>query len=288
MFIKHPGGWRLRLSGGALLLALTGCSGGNGMNTDSSMASSPPSTTIPPPASSPPSMMLTADFDSIQANIFTPICAGCHGGANPAENLNLDAEHSYNDLINVPSTEEPMLDRVKPGDPTNSYLVIHLQKEGDGAPAGDIPFVIQWIEDGALPGSSAMPMSSEFDVAAVQPNPGDTLHASPPRIVIGFTQELDIGGLNPAAVRLERITEADDGQSGTLVIPVSVAIPSHNARALLVTPGSTLSPGQYQVVLNMDSSAVVRSQSGALLDAGAAGAAEVGERLVTKFTVEAK
>ena len=117
MFIKHPGGWRLRLSGGALLLALTGCSGGNGMNTDSSMASSPPSTTIPPPASSPPSMMLTADFDSIQANIFTPICAGCHGGANPAENLNLDAEHSYNDLINVPSTEEPMLDRVKPGDP---------------------------------------------------------------------------------------------------------------------------------------------------------------------------
>ena len=279
MFIKHPGGWRLRLSGGALLVALAACSGGNdGMNTDS-MASSPPA------ASSPPSMMLTADFDSIQANIFTPICAGCHGGANPAENLNLDAEHSYNDLINVPSTEEPTLDRVKPGDPTNSYLVIHLQKEGDGAPASDIPFVIQWIQDGALPGSSAMTMSSEFDVAAVQPNPGDTLHASPPRIVIGFTQELDIGSLNPAAVRLERITEADDGQSGTLVIPVSVAIPSHNARALLVTPGSTLPPGQYQVVLDMDSSAVVRSQSGALLDAAAA---EVGERLVTKFTVEAK
>jgi hypothetical protein len=280
MFIKqHPGVWRLRSSGGALLLALTGCSGGDhGMNTDS-MASSPPA------AASPPSMMLTADFDSIQANIFTPICAGCHGGANPAENLNLDAAHSYNDLVDVPSTEEPTLDRVKPGDPTDSYLVIHMQKEGDGAPASDIPFVIQWIQDGALPGSETMPMSSEFEVAAVQPNPGDTLHASPPRIVIGFTQELDTSGLNPAAVRLERITEVDDGQSGTLVIPVSVSIPAHNARALLVTPGSTLPPGQYQVVLDMDSSAAVRSQSGAPLYAGTA---EIGERLVTKFTVEPK
>ena len=105
--------------------------------------------TVPPP--------LTADFDSIQTNIFTPICAGCHSGASPAANLNLDAEYSYNDLVNVPSTEEPALDRVKPGDPANSYLVIHLQKEGDGAPASDIPFVAQWITDGALPGSS-MPM----------------------------------------------------------------------------------------------------------------------------------
>jgi len=46
-----------------------------------------------------------------------------------------------------------MLDRVKPGDPADSFLVIHLQNDGDGAPATDIPFVVQWITDGALPGS---------------------------------------------------------------------------------------------------------------------------------------
>lgn len=97
---------------------------------------------------------LTADFDSIQTNIFTPICAGCHGGASPAANLNLVAGHSYNDLVNVPSTEEPTLDRVKPGDPANSYLAIHLQKEGDGATSNDIQVVIQWITEGALSGSS--------------------------------------------------------------------------------------------------------------------------------------
>jgi hypothetical protein len=272
MFTKQSAVRCRRASGGALLLAVAGCSGGNnGMNMDSMTGS-------------PPSMMLTADFDSIQANIFTPICAGCHGGANPAANLSLDAAHSYNDLVNVPSTEEPALDRVKPGDPTDSYLVIHLQKDGDGASASDIQFVVQWIQDGALPGSSPMSMSSEFKVAAVTPNPGDTLHAPPARIVIGFSQELDTGGLNPAAVRLQRINETDDAQSGMLAIPVSVSIPAHNARALLVTPESTLLPGRYQVVLNLDSSAAVRSQSGTPLYGGDP---EVGERLVSSFSVAA-
>jgi hypothetical protein len=268
MFIKHPAVLRLGCSGGALLLAMTGCSGGN----NGMMASSPPAT------------MLTADFDSIQANIFTPICAGCHGGANPAANLNLDAAHSFNDLVNVPSTEEPTLDRVKPGDPTDSYLVIHLQKDGDGAPASDIPFVVQWIQDGALPGSQ-MAMGSDFKVAAVQPNPGDTLHAAPARIVIGFTQELDTGALNPAAVRLERIIESAEAENGRLAIPVRVSVPAHNARALLVTPESALAPGQYQVVLSLDQSAALRSQSGTPLYDGAP---EIGERLVTRFRVAAK
>jgi hypothetical protein len=121
---------------GALLLMLTSCSGGqSGMSAGSTM-------TVPPP--------LMADFESIQTNIFTPICSGCHGGSHPAANLDLDAAHSYDDLVNVPSTEEPTLDRVKPGDPASSFLVIHMQSDGDGAPASDVPFVAQWITDGAL------------------------------------------------------------------------------------------------------------------------------------------
>jgi hypothetical protein len=126
--------WRLPI--GTLLLVLTSCSGGQtGMSAGSTM-------TVPPP--------LMADFASIQTNIFTPICSGCHSGPNPAANLDLDAAHSYDNLVNVPSTEQPTLDRVKPGDPANSFLVIHMQNDGDGAPASDIPFVVQWITDGAL------------------------------------------------------------------------------------------------------------------------------------------
>jgi hypothetical protein len=146
--------WRSPAS--TMLLVLASCSGGQpGMSADSPI-------TIQPP--------LTADFDSIQTNIFTPICAGCHGGPNPAANLNLDAAHSYNDLVNVPSTEEPMLDRVKPGDPADSYLVIHLKSDGDGAPVSDIPFVVQWIMDGALPGSQATPMSAESKSGDAMPD----------------------------------------------------------------------------------------------------------------------
>jgi hypothetical protein len=246
------------------LAAVVGCSGGgSGMNSSST---------------SPPSTMLTADFESIQANIFTPICSGCHSGANPAENLNLDAAHSYNDLVNVPSTEEPSLLRVKPGDPAHSFLAIHLQQDGDGAPAGDIPFVIQWIMDGALPGA-AMPMAAHFQIAATEPNAGDAVRSPPPRVVIGFTQELDAAGLAAGAVRLERIDENAEIHTAT-TIAAAPSIPANNARALLLTPASALPPGQYRVVL--DAAASLTALSGALLEpASEAG----GERILTHFSV---
>jgi hypothetical protein len=257
-------------TGSILSLTLMGCSGG-----DSGMSAA---------ATNPPSM-LTADFDSIQANIFTPICSGCHGGANPAANLSLDAAHSYNDLVNVPSTEQPMLERVKPGDPTDSFLVIHLQKDGDGAPASDIPFVIQWIIDGALPGNSAMPMAAQFKVNAVEPNLGDIRQSSPPRIIVGFTQELDATAVNAASMRLE-LTDDDDADTPipkSIAIPMSVTIPSQNARALILTPAADLPAGQYQVVFALDPGVAVRSLNGATLSSSAPG--DRRESVVTRFTV---
>jgi hypothetical protein len=249
---------------GMPLWVLMGCSGGG-----SGVPASPPST------------MLTADFESIQANIFTPICAGCHGGVNPAENLNLDAAHSYNDLINVPSTEEPTLVRVKPGDPAHSFLVIHMQQDGDGAPADDIPFVVQWVMEGALPAAS-MPMAAQFRVAATEPNAGDTLHAPPPRVVVGFTQELDAAGLTAAAVRLERIDQDTDIRRVTTVA-ARPSIPANNARALFLTPASALPPGQYQVVL--DAASGLTSLGGALLEPASESG---GERILTHFNVAAE
>jgi hypothetical protein len=55
--------------------------------------------------------------------------------------------------------------------------VIHMQADGDGAPASDIPFISQWIADGALPGNASMSMNSEFRMASIQPETGDTVSA---------------------------------------------------------------------------------------------------------------
>ena len=93
----------------------------------------------------------------LQNEIFTPLCAGCHppnGGG-----LDLRAGHTYGSTVNVPSSQNPSLMRVKPGDPDNSYLYRKLVGSGiSGArmPAGG-PFLSQseldrvrdWILAGA-------------------------------------------------------------------------------------------------------------------------------------------
>ena len=51
---------------------------------------------------------LVATFQSIQDNIFTPMCTACHAGGGAPENLRLDANNSYNDLVNVPANRYPV------------------------------------------------------------------------------------------------------------------------------------------------------------------------------------
>src|SRR5207244_11159735 len=61
--------------------------------------------------------------------IFNRSCAlgGCHVGPVPAQGQDLTAGVAYAQSVNVPSTEQPRLKRVKPGDPNNSYLVRKIQ-----------------------------------------------------------------------------------------------------------------------------------------------------------------
>ncbi len=105
-----------------------------------------------------PSSALT--FDEIQATVFTPNCAtsGCHAGSGQA-GLVLEAGVSFDNLVNVPSTQVTGLDRVEPGDPDNSYLIQKL--EGTASTGARMPFgrapldqsviddIRQWISDGA-------------------------------------------------------------------------------------------------------------------------------------------
>jgi len=97
---------------------------------------------------------------SIQENIFTPVCASCHGGASPAAGQDLSSiESSIANLVNVESSN-PLYKRVLPSSSLESFL--YLKVAGDskagarmplGQPALDemsIQAIKQWIDDGAL------------------------------------------------------------------------------------------------------------------------------------------
>src|SRR5260370_34246246 len=104
---------------GPLSPALLAACAGNGVGLDANGHPLGSGSGPPPP--------LTADFQSIQDNVFTPICVRCHRGAGAPEELALDAAHSYALLVGVSSNDDAALLRAKPGVPDSSYLVLKLQ-----------------------------------------------------------------------------------------------------------------------------------------------------------------
>lgn len=107
-----------------------------------------------------------SDLAWIQDNIFTPSCSGfnaCHKGrALEAAELNLESGMSHEQLVGVESVLFPEFQRVVPGDPENSYLMIILgHYEGPLTDKGTMPYnspllcvemrdaVARWIEAGA-------------------------------------------------------------------------------------------------------------------------------------------
>lgn len=83
----------------------------------------------------------------VQQNIFTPICAAyCHRGASAPKGLQLDAVNAYQRLVGMPSVEVPALTRIKPGDPTNSYLYLKVipsdpRRVGERMPLNEPPYL---------------------------------------------------------------------------------------------------------------------------------------------------
>jgi len=219
---------------------------------------------------------LTADFASIQAHVFTPVCTVCHAGASAPQGLRLDATNSYSLLIGVPSTEVPSILRVKPGDPDNSYLIQKL--EGHASVGARMPFggpyldqatidvIRQWITDGAMP--AAMGTGARFAALAVTPAMQDIEVEAPPRIVVGFNQELDQTRIDASSIRLERLDRGTDMPNA--IVPVALTVPSGNPRAILVTPAQTLADGLYRVTVAGPPETGITSLSGERLGATAA------------------
>lgn len=265
-------------------LLIAACAG-NGEGLDANGRPQAPGGAPPP---------LSADFASLQANIFTPICSVCHAGGSAPEGLRLDADNAYNLLVGVPSTEVPSLLRVKPGDPDNSYIIQKL--EGHAAvgaqmpfgcpssqpclPTTTIAFIRQWITDGA---AATAGVAAHLAVTAIVPDSTEPVTESPPQIMVAFSRDLDVSQLSTHTVHIEKLAPGA-GSVVTEKLPARLSVPEGNLRALLIWPARPLSVGHYRVVIDAASSARFSDTAGQAVGVGAPD--ELGEPVLSTFDVE--
>jgi hypothetical protein len=280
----------------ALGIAVLAACAGNGEGLDANGQPLVPGGATPPP--------LSADFESIQENIFTPICSVCHAGASAPEGLRLDAADSYNLLVGVPSTEVPSLLRVKPGDPANSYIIQKLQGTAAvgarmpfGCPstqpclsASTIAFIQQWITNGAPPAAAAATAeSAPFAVTSIVPDDMESVNGPPPQVVVAFNHELDVSQLATLSAHFEKLAPAGapSGTEPTVIeaVPARISVSSANLRALMIWPARPLSAGHYRLVTDSTSSQI--SDIAGLQVTLAAPDAR-GEAVISTFDVEAQ
>lgn len=79
-----------------------------------------------PPSTEPPDPVWSA----IHAQVIGPSCGGCHGGSGGLSGL-ASCNSAHANLVDVPSSELPTMDRVEPGNPGNSWLMHKLDGTQD-------------------------------------------------------------------------------------------------------------------------------------------------------------
>jgi Bacterial Ig-like domain len=232
--------------------ALQGCAGnGNGLDSNGNP-------TTPGSDSSGP---LTADFQSIQDHVFTPICTKCHIGASAPEGLQLDAAHSYALLVGVASSEQPAVLRVAPGEPDSSYVIRKLTDTGGISgqqmplggpylPQSTIDVIRQWIIAGAPKPAAAQSIEAavksvqRFAVTTTSPDNESIASMAVPQIVVEFNGEIDSTLINNATVTVE----ATGGDPRPVL--VTVTVPPGNPAAVVIKPQTALPDGIYRVTLH--------------------------------------
>jgi hypothetical protein len=243
----------------AVCAALTGCGSGDGFDQGAGGA-------VP----------LAPTYESVQANIFTPVCEQCHSGATAPAGLRLDAANAYTSLVNVASRQQPGTLRVRPGDPDNSYIVHKVEGRaaaGERMPAGlpplpqaDIDAIRGWIAAGALPGSQS---SGPVRVTSLVPAPASAEVALPASITAVFDRQLNAPSVTTATFVLQR--SGGDGSFGdgneVAVTPVSVTVPSSNVNsAIMDLTGVASVNDTYRVTLLGSGPATILDLGGNALD----------------------
>lgn len=234
---------------------------------------------------------LQPTFQSIQANVFTPLCTGCHAGASAPLGLRLNEGSSYALLVNAPSAEVPSLQRVQPGNPDASYLIRKL--EGTAAvgsrmplnqpplPAATIAVIRQWIANGAPSGAASGMTKTGFATAKLMP-----VAASATEIVISSDTELDTSLLQAGLLTLRASGGDGEFDSGNeRVVPAEVKIRSQQPTVIAITPLlQALPPDTYELRISGSDPVSLADLAARRIDGDSDGMP--GGDFVLSFTVE--
>jgi hypothetical protein len=217
---------------------------------------------------------LTADLQSIQDNVFTPICTACHAGAAAPLGFRLDAASAFAMLVNAPSVEVPTLLRVSPGDPDSSYLIQKLEghaQVGGQMPLGQAPLpqatiavIREWIANGAAP-APAQATGSLTTLTAVAPIENEILTRDAPAPLIAASGALELSSISSANLIVERsaTNELDGADGTTLVHGAKLAVRSNDPAVFSVElPASERVPGNYRITLRGTGSLPVLDRQG--------------------------
>jgi mono/diheme cytochrome c family protein len=244
----------------AATFALASCTAGDGAGLDAGGRPLPPG---PVP---------NDDFQQIQDTIFTPICSGCHQGANAPQGLRLDAGNSYALLVSVASAEVPGLMRINPGNPDTSYLVQKIQGTaavGVRMPANGPPYLTQaqidlvrgWVAAGAP--QSAAP-ADRLVVASSIPATSEKAAAGLGKLTIIFNGAVDSSLANTNAFELRDASDQPVALAG-------IRVPAGRPNVVELTTLQPLQSGSYQLAVHGDGPAPLADQAGHVLDGDADG-----------------
>ncbi len=121
--------------------------------------------TVDPTGGLPDVEVANPSFASDVQPIFNRRCAigGCHCVSSARAELVLAPGHAYDSIVNKRALLHSDLDRIEPGDPATSWLVIMIEDDDDARlhnsrmPLGGQPLtrnqiatIVNWVENGAL------------------------------------------------------------------------------------------------------------------------------------------